>query len=180
MLMTNLKMDPPKKGNVKKTYLGVKFSSKAASCKLEFKPVTSLVLIPKLLMGGGGKKKKKNHTSGSSCSTSSTLESLMHLKTSIQPLGSFFQLQAQRANAVCMCVYERGSESGHRWEVFIPHGEERVGGKTFLEGGRNYSHLQRQERIACLGWSKWFKSPGGYYMLGWGTGGYCGGNLWET
>ena len=59
MLMTNLKMDPPKKGNVKKTYLGVKFSSKAASCKLEFKPVTSLVLIPKLLMGGGGKKKKK-------------------------------------------------------------------------------------------------------------------------
>ena len=58
MLMTNLKMGPLKKGNVKKTYLGVKFSSKAASCKLEFKPVTSLVLIPKLLMGGGGEKKK--------------------------------------------------------------------------------------------------------------------------
>lgn len=69
----------------------------------------------------------------------------MHLKTSVQPLGSFFQLQAQRANAVCLCVYDQGSESGHRWEVFIPHGEERVEGKTFLEGGRNYSHLEARK-----------------------------------
>ena len=92
----------------------------------------------------------------------------MCLETSVQPLGSFFQLQSQRADAVCMCVCEQGSESGHRWEAFMPHGEERVEGQTFLEEGRNYTHLQRQERIVCLGWSKWFKSLGGYCMLGFG------------
>lgn len=135
------------------------------------------MLIPKLLMTGGG---KKNHTSGSSCSASSTLESLTCLKTSVQPLRSFFQLQPQRADAVCMCAYEQGSESGYRWEVFMSHGEERVEGKAFLEERRNYPHLQRQERIVCLGWSKWFKSSGGYCMLGWRTRGYCGENLRET
>lgn len=97
-----------------------------------------------------------------------------------EDLRSTLKIILPTAATVCMCVYEQGSESGPRWEVFMSHGEERVEGKTFLEEGRNYPHLQRQERIVCLGWSKWFKSPGGYCMLGWRTRGYCGESLRET
>lgn len=178
MLMTNLKMDPPapqKRAMSRKHVLG----SKLQGSQLQTGDQTSDFLGPDT-QAVDDWWTEKNHTSGSSCSASSTLESLMCLETSVQSLGSFFQLQSQRADAVCMCVCEQGSESGHRWEAFMPHGEERVEGQTFLEEGRNYTHLQRQERIVCLGWSKWVKSLGGYCMLGWGTGGHCGENVRET
>lgn len=60
-------------------------------------------MIPKLLMGGGGGGK---HTPGSSYSIPSILDSLVCLKTSTQPQGSCFQLEAQRADTVCVYVLD--------------------------------------------------------------------------
>lgn len=167
MLMTNLKMDtPPQKNRAmpRNHVLG----SKLQGSQMQTGDQTSDFLGPDT-QAVDDWWTEKNHTSGSSCSASSTLESLMCLETSVQPLGSFFQLQAQRADAVCMSVCEQGSEWAQMGSVHATWGRESGGpdipgrGKkllTFTEerknsGVRLEQMVQVTRRILHAGLGNW-------------------------